>query len=102
MTYIPIDFIKNKKNCYIFNILDHFSKFLISYIINNKYGKTIAEKLSKCFEDYGVGSDNGTVFINKHVKKLLEKKKFCLSTVSPIIHISKGLWKEFIKRLKQC
>ena len=80
MTYIPIDFIKNKKNCYIFNILEHFSKFLISYIINNKYGKTIAEKLSKCFEDYGVpeqiGSDIGNEFINKHVKKLLEKKNF--------------------------
>ena len=79
ITYIPINLLKNKNNLYLLNILDHFSKFLISYLIPNKYGKTISEKLNDCFNRFGtpkeIGSDNGIEFVNKHVTNLLNKKK---------------------------
>jgi len=79
LTYLPIEITKNNKFKYIFNILDHFSKYLISFLIKNKLGKTIAENLENCFKKYGVpeeiGSDNGSEFVNKHVKNLLNKYK---------------------------
>ena len=31
----------HKDSCYLFNIIEHFSKFIISYIIENKEAKTI-------------------------------------------------------------
>ena len=38
---------------YLFNILDHFSKYLISYALKNKTGKTIADLLNKTFKKFG-------------------------------------------------
>ena len=59
--------------------MDYFSKFLISFLIKNKFGKTNAEKLEQSFKIYGVpeqiGSDNRSEFVNKHVKNLLNKYK---------------------------
>lgn len=55
LTYLPRELCENNKYKYIFNILDHLSKFLISFLIKNKFGKTIAEKLEQCFKKYGSG-----------------------------------------------
>ena len=58
------------------NILVHFSKFLISFLIK-KNGKEIAFKLKYCFDRFGIPeqvvSDNGSEFINNDVNSLMEK-----------------------------
>ena len=41
LTYLPKELCKNTNIKYILNILDHFSKFLISYLIAKKIGKII-------------------------------------------------------------
>ena len=73
LTYLPLELIANTNCKYLFNIMDHFSKFIISFLIENKNANTIVEKLKFCFDNYGatnqIGCDNGTEFINKKVKK---------------------------------
>ena len=55
-TFLQIRLTKNKKIIYVLNIFEHFSKFLISFKINNKEGKTISEKLYICYKKYGAPS----------------------------------------------
>jgi hypothetical protein len=43
LTFIPNILSGNSRYKYLFNILEHFSKFLISYAIKDKAGKTIAK-----------------------------------------------------------
>ena len=84
---MPIELTKNKKTIYLLNILDHFSKYLISFKIANKKGKTISEKLDICFKKFGcpeqIGTDNGSEFSNKHVKILLNKYNIKLINGKP-------------------
>ena len=49
LTIIPNISIGITKYKYLFDIMDHFSKFLISYTIKDKTGKTIAHLLNKTF-----------------------------------------------------
>ena len=74
LTYLPEQLCKNNKYKYLFNIEIHFSKFIISYPISNKFGKTIKQKLLDYFNKFGkleqIGSDNGSKFVNNHVKNL--------------------------------
>ena len=78
LTHIPNILTGNTGYKYLFNILDHFSKFLISYALKDKAGKTIANLLNKTFNKYGkpeqLLSDNGSEFTNKNVKSLVDKK----------------------------
>ena len=78
LTFIPNFLSGNTGYKYLFNVLDHFSKFLISYAIKDKSAKTIANLLSKTFKKFGkpeqILSDNGSEFINKNVTNLLKKE----------------------------
>ena len=66
LTCLPDEFIdkeKNKGYKYLFNLVDHFSKFRITYLIKDKKANTILSKLKLTFNCYGcpseIGSDNG-------------------------------------------
>ena len=80
LTYLLHELCTNKKAKYLLNICAHFSKFVISYPINKKSSNVITDKLKKCFEIFGKpeqnGTDNGSEFVNKKVKKLLSENKF--------------------------
>ena len=52
LTYIPIELIENNQYKYILNVIDHFSKFLFSYLLINKNTKSIVSKLKICFQKY--------------------------------------------------
>lgn len=99
LTFIPNILSGNSGYKYLFNILDHFSKFLISYAIKDKARKTIDKLLNKTFKKYGkpeqLMSDNGSEFINKKVKSLVDKEGISLYKVNPIIHIHRVLLKGF-------
>ena len=43
LTYLPLELIANTNYKYLFNIIDHFSKFIISFLIENKNANTIVE-----------------------------------------------------------
>ena len=77
LTYLPVHLCSNTKIKYLLNLIDHFSKFIISQPVGGGSGKTVEKKLEMCFKEYGVpeqlGSDNGSEFTNKDVTKLLKK-----------------------------
>ena len=61
------------------NCIDHhFSKFVVSYLIKQKTGQVIVEKLKIYFRLYGIakeiGTENGSEFNNKNVQNLLNSK----------------------------
>ena len=101
---MPIELTKNKKTIYLLNILDHFSKYLISFKIANKKGKTISEKLDICFKKFGcpeqIGTDNGSEFSNKHVKILLNKYNIKLIKGKPYNQHSQGTVERVHKTVK--
>ena len=77
LTYLTYELYEGTEYRYLLNIVDHFSKYLLSYLITKKSAKIICEKLEHCFKTIGVpkqiGSDNGSEFVNKKVKNLLNK-----------------------------
>ena len=101
---MPIELTKNKKTIYLLNILDHFYKYLISFKIANKKGKTISEKLDICFKKFGcpeqIGADNGSEFSNKHVKILLNKINIKLINGKPYNPHSQGTVERVHKTVK--
>ena len=78
LTYLPLMLLKNTEFKYMLNCIDHFSKYVVSYLIKQKTGKVITEKLKHFFRKFGepkeIGTDNGSEFNNKFVKKLLDSK----------------------------
>ncbi len=70
ITYIPLKFLPdNKDKLYILSILDHFSKFGVNYIINNKEKTAFLSKIKELIFTYGypekILTDNGWEFTNK-------------------------------------
>ena len=77
LTFLTYELYDGTDYRYLLNIVDHFSKYLVSYLIEKKNAKIICDKLEDCFKTIGVpkqiGSDNGSEFVNKKVKKLLNE-----------------------------
>ena len=46
LTELPIELKDNKNYTYLFNIIAHFSKFGMSYLIENKKSSTIYKNLN--------------------------------------------------------
>ena len=65
-TELPIELKINNKYNYLFNIIDHFSKFGMCNLIENKEASTIFKSLKNCPEWNGfpeeIGSDNRKEF----------------------------------------
>ena len=61
------------------NIIDHFSKFGISFLLENKEAKIILHYLELALEYYGmpeeIGKDNGKEFKNINIENYLAKKE---------------------------
>lgn len=78
LTELPAELVEKTNYKYQFNLIDHFSKYSFSYILNNKSADTILRCLKECFEKNGIpeelGTDNGTEFVNRKVKNFLISK----------------------------
>ena len=76
LTEQPKELSKNKI-IYIYCIIDHFSKYRMAYIIENKEAKTILKYLKIALEYNGfpeeIGSINGKEFKNKLIEDLLNE-----------------------------
>ena len=53
LTELPIELKINNKYNYLFNIIDHFSKFWMCNLIENKEASTIFKSLKNCLECNG-------------------------------------------------
>lgn len=78
LTYLPLTLIKNTEFKYLLNCIDHFSKYVVSFLLKTKKANEVCNKLNVYFTDYGVpieiGTDNDSKFNNNLVKSLLSSK----------------------------
>ena len=95
ITYIPIELIENNEYKYNLNVIDHFSKFLFSFLLKNKNAKSIVSNLETCFKKYEnpkqIGCDNGSEFNNSAVKSLLNNNNILMITGKPYNPHSQGV-----------
>ena len=70
--YLPDDLIGKSNYHYVLDIIDHFSKFCQSYLLNTKESLEVFCKIRLFIENYGIPkyliSDNGSEFKNKTLK----------------------------------
>ena len=107
LTCLPDEFIdkeKNKGYKYLFNLVDHFSKFGITYLIKDKKANTILSKLKLTFNCYGcpseIGSDNGAEFKNLIVENFLKEMNIKFIHCIPYNPHSQGVVERFNQTLK--
>ena len=90
LTEIPIELKSNNNFNYLFNIIDHFSKFGISIPVINKEAKTILESLKIALGCKGfpqeIGSDNRKEFKNNLIGGYLKAKNINFYMDCYIIH----------------
>ena len=72
--------LKGKSNYkYILNMIDHFSKFTQSYLLNTKESLEVFSKIRNFIETFGESkylvTDNGKEFKNKILEQYCKEKK---------------------------
>ena len=104
ITDIPNELKLNNNYKYIFNIIDHFSKYGMSCLIENKESNTIFKALKICLECNGfpeeLGSDNGKEFRNKIIEGYLKDKNIKYIHGNPYNPHSQGVVERFHKTVK--
>ena len=104
LTELPNELKLNNSYLYIFNIIDHFSKFGMSYLIENKEAKTILKFLKNALECNGfpneLGSDNGREFRNDIIENYLKLKNINFIHGIPYNPHSQGVVERFHKTVK--
>ena len=87
-----------------FNIIDHFSKFGISYLINNKESKTILKFLEITLECYGIpdeiGSDKGIEFKNHLIESFWKDNEIKFINGNPYNPHSQGMVERYHQTIK--
>ena len=78
LTELPYEIYDDTEYKYLFNLIDHFSKFCFSFLCKDKAADTILNKVKECFSRNGFpqefGTDNGTEFKNKKMINYLKSK----------------------------
>ena len=103
LSELPIELSKGKKQ-YLFCIIDHFSKYGMAYIIENKESKTILKYLKIALECNGfpeeIGSDNGREFKNELIEKYLNDNEIKFIHGLPYNPHSQGFVERFHQTIK--
>ena len=103
ITELPIEINKERKY-YLFCIIDHFSKYGMAYLIENKEAFTILKYLKISFECNGfpeeLGSDNGREFKNKTIENYLMENDIKFVHGAPYNPHSQGVVERFHQTLK--
>ena len=89
---------------YLFDLIVHFSKFCLSYLLENKEAKTILKKLKISLEcnwfPKEFGSDNGKELHNKSIESNLNEKNIIFLHGMPYNPHSQGEVERFHKTVK--
>lgn len=76
ITELPFELTTDNNYKYLLNIIDHFSKYVWSYLLYNKKSETIYKLIKDNFEKNGFpeqfGIDNSTEFAKKKLKEFLD------------------------------
>ena len=103
LTELSLEFQKIKK-LYLFYIIDHFSKYGMAYIIDNKEAKTILRYLKLALEcdrlPEEIGSDNGKEFKNILIENYLKENDITFIHGSPYNPHSQGVVERFHQTIK--
>ena len=104
ITELPLELKANTDYLYLFNIIDHFSKYGMSFLIKNKEAKTILNYLKLALECNGypneIGSDNGKEFKNELIEDYLKKLNIIYIHGMPYNPHSQGVVERFHKTVK--
>ena len=104
LTDIPNELKQNCNYKYIFNIIDHFSKYGMSCLLENKESNSIFNALKICLECNGfpeeLGSDNRKEFRNKIIEGYLKDKDIKYIHGNPYNPHSQGVVERFHKTVK--
>jgi len=104
LTELPMTLKSNNKYVYLFNIIDHFSKYGMSYLIENKESNTIYIYLKKALECNGypeeIGCDNGAEFKNRLIENYLHDNNIKFIHGTPYNPHSQGVVERFHKTIK--
>ena len=75
LTELPFELKENNKYKFLLNVIDHFSKYSWSYLLENKKSETVFHYIKECSDIIGFpeqfGTDNGTEFANYKLKHYL-------------------------------
>ena len=78
LTKLPNELTNNRKYLYLLNIIDHFSKYAFSYILEKKTADIALNKIKDCLLNHGYpeefGTDNGPEFSKRKINKFLLSK----------------------------
>ena len=103
LSELPQKLNKNK-NEYLFCIIDHFSKFGIAFIIENKEANTILKYLKLALEcnEYPeeIGSDKGREFKNNLIENYLKEHDITFIHGAPYNPHSQGVVERFHQTIK--
>ena len=103
LTELPLELKRNTNYNYLFNIIEHFSKFGILVVLENKDAKNILQNLKLFFEFNGfqkeLGSDNGREFKNKLIENYLNEKNIDYIHGMPYNPHSQGVVERFHKTI---
>ena len=102
ITTIPNELKKNNNYQYIFVIIDHFSKYLGAYLIENKNKNSILNSLKNFIKFNGpplhFSCDNGKEFLNNEIKKFLIDNNITVINANLIILTHKVWWNLLIRQ----
>ena len=103
LSELPYEFNKIH-NRYLFCIIDHFSKFGMAFIIENKEANTILKYLKLALECNGypeeIGSDNGREFKNNLIENYLKENNIKFIHGAPYNRHSQGVVERFHQTIK--
>ena len=104
VTELPDELTNNRKYLYLLNIIDHFSKYAFSYILENKTADTILDKIKDCFLNHGypeeLGTDNSPEFSNRKLNEFLLSKNIKFIHGRPFNPRSQGSVERLHRTLK--
>ena len=105
LTDIPTDIKGNSPYLYLINIIDHFSKYVSSYLLSNKKGKTILDKIKSFITDVGnpdeFGFDNGKEFVNEDVTSYLLEQNIRIIKGKPYHPRSQGVCERIHRTIRK-
>ena len=91
---------------YILTVKDCFSKYCWLYPLKSEEGVTIANILHSIFQNHGapqyLHSDNGTEFVNRHVKDVCSRFNVVIVRGRPYHPQSQGQVENLNRRVKNC
>lgn len=102
---MPVELKHNSEYKYLFNIIDHTSKYVGSFLLENKKGESILKCIKNFFDDVGypieMAFDNGKEFINSALTNYLNEKNIRIIKGKPYHPKSQGVCERIHRTIRK-